>query len=139
MTRPLVPILLIVAPDFVAARQVARRHGLASDQGIAEAVRTVTRASALACWHDVPVLFFDLAFWPANAGAQQLSNDLAAAIQSGRLRLPRDGEVEAVADEFRERCAAIRKAHVERSEAQDLADGKRPVRWRDWKTDMGRA
>ena len=84
--------LLIIAPDHLAARKIARDHGLLVERGnsfdMADDVRVVTRASGLVGWsRGTPVMFFDLAFWPANQGARCLMAGLLAGIQSGRLRI----------------------------------------------------
>ncbi|MGY6709731.1 MAG: hypothetical protein ACXIVF_15535 [Rhizobiaceae bacterium] len=84
--------LLIVAPDHLAARKIARDHGLLRERGaateMADDVRVVTRAAQLVGWsRKTPVIFFDLAFWPANQPARCLMAGLLAGIQSGRLRI----------------------------------------------------
>ncbi|MCG6115081.1 MAG: hypothetical protein MEQ84_07765 [Mesorhizobium sp.] len=84
--------LLIVAPDHLAARKIARDHALMRERGMAaemaEDVRIVTRAAQLVGWsRKTPVIFFDLAFWPANQAARCLMAGLLSGIQSGRLRI----------------------------------------------------
>lgn len=84
--------LLIIAPDHLAARKISRDHGLLVERHgtlvMGDDVRVVTRASGLVGWsRGTPVMFFDLAFWPANQGARCLMAGLLAGIQSGRLRI----------------------------------------------------
>ncbi|NMG39829.1 hypothetical protein GRZ55_11295 [Chelativorans sp. ZYF759] len=84
--------LLIVAPDHLAARKIARDHGLLCETGtaveVADDVRTITRAAQLVGWsRGTPVIFFDLAFWPTNTAARCLMAGLLSGIQSGRLRV----------------------------------------------------
>lgn len=94
LRRANLPLLLVVAPTPIMARETLVANRLSPDGG--QAIRMVTRFTGLRGWrHGMPVIATEVSRWAVLAGfhGQMLEHTLMTMLACGRLRLAQDDDL----------------------------------------------